>query len=154
NDTLSTGDDTLASFSSYGTTPDGFDKPDLLAPGRHIVADEPAGTTLDLMAPDANHVAPGYLMMNGTSFSAPQVAGAVADLLEAHPDWSPDQAKGALTATARSVDGSDAGALDIGAALAVKRPQAANRGISYSIGPVKQLLNQVAELNSAANDAL
>jgi subtilisin family serine protease len=155
NDTLSTDDDLLASFSSYGTTPDGFTKPEIVAPGRHIVADEPSGTTLDLMAPDANHVAPGYLMMNGTSFSAPQVSGAVALLLQAHPSWSPDEVKGALVSTERPLAGSNAGALDIGAAIALtQRPQKANQGIAYSVGPVKQLLNQVAQLNSAANDAV
>ena len=156
NDTVATADDTLATFSSTGTTPDGFVKPELVAPGRHIVSAEPAGTTLDLMAPDANHVAPGYLMMNGSSFSAPQVAGAAALLLQAHPDWTADEVKGALLGTARALDGSTAGALDIKAALALtQRPQKANGGVQYSIGPVKQNANDFAQLNTAAaNDAV
>jgi len=36
--TATTTDDRLAAFSSYGTTVDGIRKPDLVAPGRHIVS--------------------------------------------------------------------------------------------------------------------
>ncbi len=34
----SIGDDTLASWSSRGVTQDGFEKPDLIAPGAHMVS--------------------------------------------------------------------------------------------------------------------
>ncbi len=36
--TAGLGDDNLAVFSAYGTTEDGFAKPDLVAPGRNLVA--------------------------------------------------------------------------------------------------------------------
>ena len=39
--------------------------------------------------------------MSGTSFAAPVVAGAAAQLLARHPNWTPDQVKGALMLTAR-----------------------------------------------------
>lgn len=88
--TADVADDTLAGFSSFGTTVDGFAKPDIVAPGRHITSLLMPGSTLDLLAPDANHVEPGYLRINGTSFSAPQVAGAVAALLQQRPELTPD----------------------------------------------------------------
>ena len=103
--TAATADDVLASFSSYGKTIDGHVKPDLIAPGRHVVSALPEGSTLDLMAPDANHVAPGYVRMNGTSVAAPQVAGAAAILLQENPSLTPDQLKWVLVTSARPVTG-------------------------------------------------
>src|SRR5919204_1309789 len=95
-DTLGPGDDTALSWSSSGKTVDGFVKPELVAPGRHIGAPLPLGTTFDLLAPLANRIAPGYATINGTSFSTPQVAGAAAIVFGVHPDWSPDNVKWAL----------------------------------------------------------
>ena len=40
----------------------------------------------------------------GTSFAAPIVAGAAATMLSRHPDWTPDQVKGALMASANVPD--------------------------------------------------
>jgi serine protease AprX len=97
-DTSGPGDDTLAAWSSSGKTLDGFAKPELLAPGRHIGAPLPAGTVLDQRAPSANRIAAGYASINGTSFAAPQVAGAAAIIFQWHPDWSPDNVKWALIA--------------------------------------------------------
>jgi serine protease AprX len=97
-DTSGPGDDTLLSWSSSGRTVDGFAKPDLVAPGRHIAAPLPAGSRLDVQAPNGNRVASGYATINGTSFSAPQVAGAAAIIFQAHPDYSPDNVKWALIA--------------------------------------------------------
>ena len=39
--------------------------------------------------------------LSGTSFSAPVVAGTAAQMLAAHPTWTPDQVKGALMLTTR-----------------------------------------------------
>jgi serine protease AprX len=100
-DTMNTsgpGDDTLLPWSSGGKTVDGFAKPELVAPGRHIAAPLPAGTSLDRQAPGQNRVASGYAAINGTSFAAPQVAGAAAIIFQWHPDWSPDNVKWALIA--------------------------------------------------------
>ena len=45
--------------------------------------------------------AAGYMWMSGTSFAAPVVSGAAAQLLAKYPNWTPDQVKGALMLTAR-----------------------------------------------------
>ena len=137
NATADTADDALASFSSYGKTIDGHLKPDVLAPGRHVVAALPVGSTLDLMAPEANHVSPGYVRMNGTSVAAPQVAGAVAILLQENPLLTPDQVKWLLVSTARPVTGSNANGIDVARALSYDGELGhANAGLSKSLGPV------------------
>jgi len=136
NGTAATGDDVLASFSSFGKTIDGHAKPELLAPGRNVVSALPDGSTLELMAPDANHVAPGYVRMNGTSVAAPQVAGAVAILLQENPSLTPDQVKWLLVSTARPVTGSSANGLDVERALAYDGALSrANIGVNLSLGP-------------------
>jgi serine protease AprX len=129
--TVSFADDIVASFSSSGLTQDGFAKPDLLAPGRGTAGLLPAATTLGQQVPAANIVAPGYATMSGTSFSAPQVAGAAALLLQAHPEWTPDQVKWLLATTARPVTGSTRGTLDISAAITFGgTPGVANVGVA------------------------
>ncbi|MEZ4868762.1 MAG: S8 family peptidase [Caldilineaceae bacterium] len=135
--TASIADDTVAPFSAYGTTPDGFAKPDLVAPGRHIVS---------LLAPSSafqadhpgNIVDTTYFRMSGTSAAAPMVAGAVALLLQAEPNLTPDQVKYRLMATANknwpNYNGAKAGAgyLDVYAAVHGATTQSANTGIRAS----------------------
>ena len=92
-------DDSVPWWSAYGYTSDGFSKPDLVAPGRYMIAPVPMGSTIPKAVP-TRVVAPGYIWMSGTSFSAPVVAGAAANILAQHPGWGPDQVKGALMLTA------------------------------------------------------
>jgi subtilisin family serine protease len=42
------------------------------------------------------------MWMSGTSFAAPIVSGAAAQLLAKYPSWTPDQVKGALMLTAKA----------------------------------------------------
>jgi serine protease AprX len=139
NGTSSYGDDFLASFTSVGPTSDGFPKPDLLASGRLVASVLPPGSTLAGQAPSGNWVEPGYARISGTSFSAPQIAGAAAVLLERHPDWTPDQIKWVLTKKARSVSGSGAVALDLERAVGyLDSPKSANEKIPptfYGLDP-------------------
>ena len=96
-------DDIAAPWSAYGYTLDGFAKPDIGAPGRQIVGPVPSSSTMATDLVGATRVtAPGYMWMSGTSFAAPVVAGAAAQLLAKNPSWTPDQVKGALMLTARA----------------------------------------------------
>lgn len=116
--TLSAADDSAAPWSAWGYTPDGFLKPELGAPGRYMVGAVPFASTMAAERPD-RVVAPGYMWMSGTSFSAPVVAGAAAWVLGAHPEWTPDQVKGALMVTARPTSAGYAlGAGEVNANLA------------------------------------
>jgi subtilisin family serine protease len=81
---------TPASFSSAGLTAFGHDlKPDVSAPGTSILS-----STVDDFAGS------NFAVLDGTSFSAPHVAGAAALLLQRNPGWTPKQVKSALMSTA------------------------------------------------------
>jgi serine protease AprX len=137
--TLDASDDTAAPFSAWGYTPDGFAKPDLVAPGRYLVGPVPAAATLAQERPD--HVLEGDTMeLSGTSFAAPQVAGAAAMILARHPDWTPDQVKGALVDTARGLPAATprsvgAGELDVAAARRDPNPSNPNAGVDRFVTP-------------------
>jgi serine protease AprX len=96
---VSTMNDLAAPWSAYGYTLDGFAKPDMAAPGRFIIGPVPMSSTLALERP-TSLVGSGYMQLSGTSFAAPIVSGAAAQILTAHPSWTPDQVKGALMVTA------------------------------------------------------
>jgi serine protease AprX len=90
----------VPSWSAYGRTYDGFMKPELSAAGRYIIGAIPSNATL-AQEKASNLLGNGYIRLSGTSFSAPIVAGAAAQILARHPQWTPDQVKGALMKTAR-----------------------------------------------------
>ena len=116
-------DDTTPYWSAYGHTLDGFSKPDVAAPGRYMIAAVPMASTIVATAPD-RVVAPGYIWMSGTSFAAPVVSGAAAQILARNPDWTPDEVKGALMLTANYLPaaGTAAGVGEIDAAAAASLP--------------------------------
>jgi serine protease AprX len=93
-------DDTVAPWSAYGYTYDGFYKPEVAAAGRYMIGPVPSTSTLATQRAD-HLVAPDRIQLSGTSFAAPVVAGTAAQILARHPLWGPDQVKGALMATAR-----------------------------------------------------
>ena len=92
----------VPNWSAYGFTKDGFRKPEISAAGRYMIGPVPGNATLKLVKPE-NVVAPTYMRLSGTSFSSPVVAGAAAQVLAKHPNWTPDMVKGALMAGARFV---------------------------------------------------
>ena len=93
--------DVVASWSSQGTTQDGIQKPDVYAPGAHIVSVLAPNSAFQSMCPSCI-IGGAYIKTGGTSMAAPMIAGLVADLLEYRPNWTPDQVKGALTDSAVS----------------------------------------------------
>ena len=97
-------DDTVAEWSSTGQTQDGFAKPEITAPGAHIVSTLAGGSAFAGLCPTC--VVDGhYIALGGTSMAAPVVAGAAALVFEAHPEWTPDQVKSTLIETGRDVEG-------------------------------------------------
>ncbi len=124
-------DDTVPSWSSYGTTPDGFSKPDVVAPGRRIVSNLASpNAVLARQYPD-RIVDQRYLRLSGTSMAAPVVSGIAALALQAHPEWTPDQVKSAIVGTARPLASEGAGKGEVSAlgAVSTTSPGYANAGI-------------------------
>ncbi|WP_036321178.1 S8 family serine peptidase [Microbispora sp. ATCC PTA-5024] len=87
--------DVMTTFSSRGPGGD-FLKPDVTAPGLHILAGQTPTTESELEGPPGNL----YQAIAGTSMSSPHVAGAAALLFALHPSWTPGQVKSALETTA------------------------------------------------------
>ena len=136
--TAGLGDDLLPNFSGRGpTATDHLSKPDVAAPGAHLVS---------LAAPDASittqfpstMTAP-YRRGSGTSMANAVVSGLVAQMLSANPSMSPDRVKYALTSTARN-DGSSRDPLAVGsgvvdgAAALTAGPGLANADVVPSMG--------------------
>jgi serine protease AprX len=111
--------DTAPTWSAYGYTNDGFEKPEVSADGRYMVGPIPMSSTLAIQKA-ANVVSPGYIQLSGTSFAAPIVSGVAAQILARNPTWGPDQVKGALMATARPTPSATPGSLGVGEVNAVK----------------------------------
>jgi hypothetical protein len=77
----------LESYSSKGpNTNNFFIKPDVLAPGTNIKSCKLGG---------------GTIYFSGTSMASPHVAGICALLKKQHPEWTPDEIKSAIKATAQ-----------------------------------------------------
>jgi serine protease AprX len=132
-DTVSRADDSNAPWTSYGYTAEGFAKPELGAPGRWMIGLVPANSTFASTFPD-RIVSPGYMWMSGTSFAAPVVSGTAALMLARHPDWTPDQVKGALMLTAQTAPlatpfSLGLGVVDAAAAAGVTNPPNPNVGL-------------------------
>jgi serine protease AprX len=97
----------LAGYSSRGSFGDELQHPTLVAPGTNIVSLRSAPTVTGVSGiggADSQRLStaelPYYTTATGTSFSAPQVAGAIALMLEANPDLTPGEIKDILSRTA------------------------------------------------------
>ena len=117
--TTATADDTLASFSSFGVTQDGVNKPELVAPGRRIVTTLAASSLFALNYP-TYLVGSSYIRLSGTSMAAPMVSGVATLYIESNPGVRPGQLKALLMATAQALPliGAGAGYPDAARAIA------------------------------------
>lgn len=136
--------DVVADFSSRGSAKPYADwiKPDLAAPGVNIYA----AYSEDLLYNEDTFPTP-YTFLSGTSMASPHVAGALALIAAAHPDWTPAEAQSAIVATAlpdlRNSNGSAAGFYDGGNGR-LRVDAAVNAGL---------VLDETADHYSAADPA-
>jgi len=93
-----------ANFSGRGPTFECIVKPDIVAPGYRIISCRARSGDLSLgRAAELNFVGEDYIMMSGTSMSAPFVTGAAALLCEKYPQIRPDDVKLALKRCAKKL---------------------------------------------------
>ena len=137
------GQGSRADWSSVGRTQDGYAKPEVVAPGAHIVSVLAPGSAFEAMCPNCA-IGGAYFKAGGTSMAAPVVAGAAALILQARPTLSPNQVKALLMGTGRSISGS-AGANEIDVERALYT-------WSYQVPPVNRYI-QPNDLIDAVNRA-
>ena len=125
-DDASTGnhaDDVVADWSGRGPTWQGDSKPDLVAPGAHVVSLRAPGSVVDTANPQAR-IGNGYFRGSGTSMATAVTSGVVAAALAVQPRLRPDSVKNLFVKTAYSAAGltraagAGAGALDASRAIA------------------------------------
>ena len=134
-------DDSVSSWSSRGPTPAGLRKPDILAPGRSLIATRSYGSYVEATYPKAQ-VSPSYIKGSGTSEAAAVVSGLAALMVQANPALTPDQVKAALKSTATpisgtSVDTQGAGRVQLGAALAAVPSTVAQDSAATGLGSLE-----------------
>ena len=139
-----TSDDRLATFSAAGPTFEGFVKPDIVAPGGHMLGWMPPHAWLAQEHPEFADDSKQYFTMSGTSQAAAVVSGVVALMLQIDPALTPDEAKCRLMASSRPAvlgDGAHAysvfqqgfGLVDARATVYESASACANRGIDVAL---------------------
>jgi len=92
----------VTSFSSLGPSFMGNTIPDILAPGQDIIAPEAMNSLIGLGERYTNSQISGsqpnsdYIILSGTSMATPMVSGAIALILNAYPDLSPEGVRASL----------------------------------------------------------
>ena len=111
--TASVSDDEATEWTSRGPTPWGAAKPDVAAPGAHLVSVRAPGSTIDVENPTAR-VEDAYFRGSGTSMSAAVTAGVAALVLSSEPNLTPSQLKERLIGDATPLGGAPASAVGAG----------------------------------------
>jgi hypothetical protein len=137
----------LASFSSTGPTYEGFVKPEVLAPGGHVIGSMPnnANQTTTLTTEIFGSTGFPYTLfpLSGTSQAAAVTSGAVALMLQSDPALTPDQVKCKLMASAQpavnpsnhlaySIFQQGAGMINVLGATSTSALNCANQGLNIA----------------------
>ncbi len=85
-------DDRLATFSATGPTYEGFIKPEVVAPGGHIMASMQDDSQIALDHPEF-YLGANFFTMSGTSQATAVVSGIAALILQMEPGLDPDAVK-------------------------------------------------------------
>ena len=118
---------TVPSFSSSGNK---ARRPDVVAPGAHVVSLRVPGSFLDEQFGATGAVTPSLFRGSGTSQATAVVSGAAALVLQQRPDLSPNDVKALLMATATKLTGigperQGVGTIDLAKALRTATPKSA-----------------------------
>ena len=130
-------DDVLPNFTGRGpTATDNLSKPDIVAPGAHLVSLSAPGAAITNEYP-STMTAP-YRRGSGTSMANAVVSGLVAQLISLQPSLTPDRVKYMLMSSARSAASTDplavgAGEVD-GWGARTAAAGLANQGVAPSLG--------------------
>jgi serine protease AprX len=100
--TVPTKDDFVSSFSSTGNA---GRRPDLVAPGAHIVSLRDPGSAIDQAHSATGEVTTGLFRGSGTSQATAVVSGAAALIIQQRPAITPGQLKALLVSTATPLKG-------------------------------------------------
>jgi len=137
----------MASFSSTGPTYEGFVKPEVIAPGGHVIGTMPNNTnqTTTLTTEIFGSVGNPYTIfpLSGTSQAAAVTSGAVALILQNDPSLTPDQVKCKLMASAQpavksssqlaySIFQQGAGMINVLGATSTSALNCANQGLNIA----------------------
>jgi serine protease AprX len=97
-------DDVIPSWQTRGNA---IRHPDLVAPGKSIISLRDPGSVVDDANPNARVGTSRFIRGSGSSQAAAIVSGAVATLLDQHPELTPDQVKALLMQTSVPLPNAD-----------------------------------------------
>ena len=141
--TVARSDDLVCTFSSRGpTNVDQQLKPDLLAPGNRIASLRVVGSYLDTTFPQYRVTADNgasYFSLSGTSMGAPQVAGALALLIQMNPNLPPNALKAALMYSAERLNLQNASGAPLTAGISALTQGAGSLNVAAAAGVVGAL---------------